>query len=411
MQKTSSAKFYDIHCHAMNLSHPNLIAFISRTKLHKYLFWNSVPLVNLLFSGILTKKLSSVMNLLSVMENDMGTMFRMMEEDIKPICDKEGRLVVGEYAYNSIVLTPLMMDFGIKDFRLVPAIHYRKPPRKPIVEQVLDLFNGIKDYGVQRENRLFEIYPFLGLNTNNYSMTAGETGTTLPDLLNKYFGGFEKSGSSERPQKIADAIGRFDGNIDNLGVYAFAGIKLYPPLGFDPWPDKNPIAFEKVNYLYAFCSEKGIPIATHCSDGGFITHPKAEEYASPERWRKALERHPELKVNFAHLGKQEKFFSIKDWRDTVLGFMAEYPNVYADFSYCAFDAAFYRTLRKLLDSHKQTDKIRNRLLFGSDFMINLLSTDSYGRYVKVFKDTGGLTGKEKNLFCSLNPERFIFGSD
>lgn len=38
---------------------------------------------------------------------------------------------------------PLMMDFGYKGMDSYPGIHYRDLPKKPIVDQVIGLFNDI----------------------------------------------------------------------------------------------------------------------------------------------------------------------------------------------------------------------------------------------------------------------------
>jgi hypothetical protein len=88
---------------------------------------------------------NKIKNLLSVMENDLGTILLMMErfllEDER--LWENGRLSIGGNLYSKIVLTPLLMDFGYKG-RTDPGIYYNLPSQKPIAEQVCDLFNGIK---------------------------------------------------------------------------------------------------------------------------------------------------------------------------------------------------------------------------------------------------------------------------
>ena len=66
------------------------------------------------------------------------------------------------------------MDYGYKNMEQ-KDIFYNRPPRKPIREQVIDVFNGIKTYCENelvlkgdrleyspdvKDNKLFEIYPF-----------------------------------------------------------------------------------------------------------------------------------------------------------------------------------------------------------------------------------------------------------
>jgi len=50
----------------------------------------------------------------------------------------------------------------------------------------------------------------------------------------------------------------------------------------------------------------------------------------------------------------------------------------------------------------------DRILSGSDFPINLLDVDSYNEYLQGFGCTPHLTDGDKNLFCSVNSERFLF---
>ena len=88
--------------------------------------------------------------------------------------------------------------------------------------------------------------------------------------------------------------------------------------------------------------------------------------------------------------------------------------MYADSSYNGTRADYYTGLRQLLDDHAgrpaDLEKLRSRILFGSDFMINLLATESYKRYVEQFLGTGKLYEEEKSAFCSTNPEGFLFGT-
>ena len=422
-------RFYDIHCHAMNLSHPNFSALLKRINRLKFLFMLLylhllVPLSpkfrKLLFQGSL--------NLLSLMENDIASFFLITEYFLRKDfwSEKDGalRLHGGIGTYHRLVLTPLIMDFGYKQMErnVSDPAFYNIAARKPIAEQVIDVFNGIRGYMetelvrapqsggtryavVPRKTAaLFEIYPFLGLNTANYSLDE------VNELLQKYFGNYRGT----RPS-LFSRMGRFDGNIDEGAdrSHYFAGIKLYPPLGFDPWPDEPDAgkdAMEKVNLLYRFCERKKIPITVHCSDNGFqaIGKPPLQKYTSPERWDEILRQY-NLKINFAHLGKKYAllFFPEWDWEKKILDYIARYDGVYADFANCPGDW-YYGHLKTLIDESPDREKLRSRLLFGSDFPINLLDVDSYNEYLQGFGGTPHLTDSDKELFCSVNPERFLF---
>ncbi len=144
-------------------------------------------------------------------------------------------------------------------------------------------------------------------------------------------------------------MGTFDGDITKVGSNVFAGIKLYPPLGFDPWPKDEPNEMKKVKYLYALCQDKQIPITAHCNDGGFALDKQSREYSNPDRWRQVLGAFRLLKLNLAHLGNQWKWLKVlprHGWRDTVIELVCTFNNVYTDISCLAFDDDFYVELNR-----------------------------------------------------------------
>ena len=407
-------KFYDIHMHAMNLSHPYLLAFIRRLNIHQVLVFNAIlgPLASLLL-GMNLKKIN---NLLAVMENDIGSFFLLVEDYLKGKGETKspllsyGRLHIGGNVYSKIVLTPLMIDFGYKNIKDNPDIYYNKPSRKPIVEQVIDVFNGIKKYriisdNINRHYGIFEIYPFLGLNTSNYGLRR------IKKMLDKYFRGYQRS-----QVQLTKKMGEFDGDIDHLGHYSFAGIKVYPPLGFDPWPD-NENERKKVRYLYTFCCNNSIPITAHGSEGGFVVVPKKElkNFTAISKWESVLKvkDYSRLKLNLAHFPAQERVQGKSSQSERLRGMLnlvLNHENVYVDFANSAVSDKYYASLKKLIEElpGKQRAKVKTRVLFGSDFPINLLSIDSYNRYLNIFSRTRSFTDKDKDAFCRINPERFLF---
>lgn len=405
--------FYDIHCHAMNLSHPNIYAMVKR-KWTLALLMSPLALPAQIF---FKEKVKRASNLLSVMENDVTDFFLIMEYFLK----KSGQeLRIGNTAFNKIVLTPLLMDFGCKDMK--NDTFYNLAPQKPIAEQVVDVFNGIKDYcryklvvkngGLgydddKKEKKLFEIYPFLGINTKNYELQDVDA------LFDKYFKEYKHD-----QQSLYDRMGTFEGDIDDMKSNYFAGVKVYPPLGFDPWPVSNTEELDKVKCLYRHCCEKNVPITTHCSDGGFSIVDAAKEFTSPAKWRTVLSKKEfgGLRLNFAHFGRQgNKWYGAgnRDWENMIIELiLSGGKNVYVDFSYRGCEDGYYNDLKELIDKRAGKDRelLKQRILFGSDFMINLLDSDSYNEYLTAFLGKGNPLGEEDRVrFCSANPEKFLFG--
>ena len=500
--------FYDSHCHMMNLSHPNLTAIIKRTfndlkrnQLKRYILYFKVSLVViflvipvsviallvteqydfikwsfyfvsaimlLFFVFLMVKffnpesrektvsqmmdkikeKLSNVMNLLAIMETDIGDCLIQMEEDLRDSFSLNSGLIMNgdgeKNEYEKIVLTPLIMDFGLKEYgeekasfepRLGPIAlnekikskHPYKVRWKPIVAQVEDLCIGIRDYYVHRDKYieghpqpLFQIIPFMGINTQNYSMKdhseGGGVSMKLEDILEDNFGEFKNDLTPHQRRKSIDAIEweKFNGNIESIGSHYFLGIKVYPPLGFDPWPEAG-FEREKVCYLYQFCINNNIPITAHCSPGGFLVKKAYKEFSSPYKWESVLKKYSKLRLNLAHFGGVER----SEWRKKIADMILEvdpkngqyiYSNFYTDISYQGVDEKSYDKLKRFLDGYDRMSRRRlvERIIFGTDFMINLQDINAYSAYLDYFFKTGTLTLEEKDMLCNKNAERFLF---
>jgi predicted TIM-barrel fold metal-dependent hydrolase len=413
-------KFYDIHYHLFDLSHPNLLAFllrddlISKDSVKKILrklpfFANLVPIgAAQFFPGKIAGRIKDYLqndaenfrNLLAVMENAIEYHFLYTEYYLL----KE-QLYFGKSAamrYNKIVICPLLMDFGYKNLNNNDCF-YNLPPSKPIAKQVLDCLSAIRFYytyeliphpdkagrlkivpsGRKKEERLFEIYPFLGINTQNYDLTE------IQALFEKYFNGYENDDQpAERQEKLFNKMGTVKVDLEDLIFrvkeqedpeyysYIFAGIKLYPPMDFNPWPEENQVELGKVKFLYSECIRKKLPITVHCSDGGFVTSPDAILFTDPSKiWQKVLNNpdYNKLKINFAHLGSQSG--DKTDWQKSILDAIETNKNVFTDCSCITPQTRDYEKISKLF-----TNNTENNILFGTDFVINLLWSGSYNEY-------------------------------
>ena len=51
----------------------------------------------------------------------------------------------------------------------------------------------------------------------------------------------------------------------------------------------------------------------------------------------------------------------------------------------------------------------SNILFGSDYVINLIWSGSYNEYLYNFIQTSCLDDRQKELMCEINPMRFLFG--
>ena len=448
-------KFYDIHAHAFNLSHPNLSAFLIREDLIDSLIDENFTFgvrLKLFGAGFVTKNFikktinnaltsgspslkEQLNNTLAFYEIPLEYQFLVLDHFLQSgspeVFNENHQIMIGEKAYNKIVLCPLVIDFGYKG---IPkneknGVFYNLTPKRPIVNQIgdllyairtyyrfnlvidsaskkMDLSKEIPDFETNKHKKLFEIYPFMGLDTRNYTLEQ------VKDMLDKYFKNFTKEESAEaRRNRLFEKMGKLDSNMyvtmPDYYTDIFAGIKLYPQLGFDPYPtnaQEGTEALDKVKYLYEFCIERRIPIVTHCSDGGY----KVGDYdplTSPEgKWKKVLEAYPELTVDFAHFGNQKSKKTV--WQNAIINLTETYPNVYTDISCNDATPSYYNELEKLFNG--KNPSLHEKVLYGSDFSINLLVTKikSYNEYLKPFLDA---KLSYKHDLCEFNPKKFLFG--
>jgi len=96
------------------------------------------------------------------------------------------------------------------------------------------------------------------------------------------------------------------------------------------------------------------------------------------------------------------------WRKTIVDTIKNHENVYTDFLCNTHGDEYYEKLNKTLTGNSD-QKLDDRVLFGSDFMINLIWLKSYNEYLKVFFGTTHLNDDMKFKFTNINSERFLFG--
>lgn len=253
----------------------------------------------------------------------------------------------------------------------------------------------------------------------------------------------------EFPQIVYPFLGvdpRREGIYEMVKIYfesvenPFTGIKLYAPNGFSPMDPR-------LMYIYEYCQSKNIPITAHCSYGGFATldnelevhgyfydgEPKridgiiqlkvpafksgwVEDRAytinHPKLWDMVMQNYPSLKLNLAHFGvrakaqSEEKMF---EWTGYIIDMMRKYKNLYTDLSCFTSKYELELVKNKFLDQKlSDTESVVERVMYGSDFFLNLFFIDTIESYYKNFFSENVFTRDELNKFCINNPKKFLF---
>jgi predicted TIM-barrel fold metal-dependent hydrolase len=212
---------------------------------------------------------------------------------------------------------------------------------------------------------------------------------------------------------------------DALSLRGFAGVKLYPPMGFRPWdnaaitdgfgPNAARLApglhgselDDVLAEVYRFCLQNDVPILAHCSNSQ-TSFEGAGERAAPQYWEQLLSTagYANLRVNLGHFGsfwcedtnrtrgsdEDARCQAAKAWPAYILGMLSpdssgrqKYPNLYFDIADIGDLAREpYRTqLLTYLDAHLPTDAqarsmLLSRLLYGTDWMFLVMDQDVAG---------------------------------
>lgn len=163
----------------------------------------------------------------------------------------------------------------------------------------------------------------------------------------------------------------------------FKGIKLYPRLGYAP--DDSRL----IEHVYPKAQRLGLPVMSHCSRGGVqgrhLPDLHADRFTEPSAFIPVLKAFPDLRVCLAHFGGHRDWTAYvnpeaptpyadeytRNWQVMIRRMITggEFPNLWTDISYTLFDfEEFIPFLRLfLLAEDDNAEKLRKRVLFGSDY--------------------------------------------
>jgi predicted TIM-barrel fold metal-dependent hydrolase len=206
----------------------------------------------------------------------------------------------------------------------------------------------------------------------------------------------------------------------------FAGLKLYPSLGYYPF-DK------RLDLVFSYAEQYGIPVTTHCARGGIYykwdirdrvhpitgkVYPKSKNkyftdiYTDPTNYHYLLHKFPELKINLAHFGGYDEWQKYLEntiidqdgetnWFTTIRELITSYPNVYTDVSYTLFNKELIPLLKVVLED----SIIKNKVLFGSDFYMTEIEESEREFCINLRASLGE---QQFKLIAEENPEIFLY---
>lgn len=208
--------------------------------------------------------------------------------------------------------------------------------------------------------------------------------------------------------------------------WGFRGVKVYPPLGYFPYD-------ERMYPVYAYCQTNNLPIVTHCSPfnpvhfkgrkkelrnllelsrdkidtRGMNRKVMCSKFTHPLNWEYVMQDFPQLKICLGHFGSSHYWKEFLDnpdgpdnWFLIIKDMLEKHPNLYSDISFTLNKKEYFPLLKVLL----QDQKLRNKILFGSDYY--MVETEATERRFSI--DLRAYLGEEDFMtIARSNPERFF----
>ncbi len=158
----------------------------------------------------------------------------------------------------------------------------------------------------------------------------------------------------------------------------FKGLKIYPRMGFAP---DHPVLMETV---YPEINKRKMPVMTHCSRRGVqgreVSDYIADRFTEPKAYRPVMRAFPDMRICLAHFGGQKDWHAYangeaprgnENWQVQIRDMIGsgQWPQLWTDISYTLFHFDDYIPFLRLflLDETEAGDRLRSRVLFGSDF--------------------------------------------
>lgn len=366
------------------------------------------------FSQILTRRLLKHSPLIGTVRRHIQWVLLLTQEDPNDVSEAYEttywkQLEQGDWGV--MLYTPAMMDMS--------HFYAGKGPKNSYPSQV----ESMKKLTLAKKGRM---HPFIAYNIETERLERANLAHT--DTLTPY------------TKMIQKAILE-DG---------FLGIKLYPAQGYRPienetiYQENHPRGrrpcfahplehltkreqtqaahhYDKIlEDLYTWCEDQDVPIVAHCqkssAGAGSFLYGQCYKHGDPDHWTKVLVKHPKLRLNLMHFGGSSNLAKRKQtsWAEKICKLMQGSSHVFADTGAHGITdnreerLAFFSQLSRL---NSKYPKLKNRLMFGSDWPMIARSVKEHNlyihRYISAYFNQLGRSVVDTKKFASQNALRFL----
>jgi predicted TIM-barrel fold metal-dependent hydrolase len=207
----------------------------------------------------------------------------------------------------------------------------------------------------------------------------------------------------------------------------FAGVKLYPPMGYRainnaeldgdatpfPTPDFGARLDKVMKAMFVRCASAGWPVMAHnnrsrASADAFL------DQGHPRHWGAALAKYPGLRVNLGHFGGMA-LDPEHNWSFEIARLTQEHPGAFMDIG--DFDEggksdrrAYLERLKAWCEANPKWN-LFDRLMYGSDYFMNSFPRGRHRSFAKEwiesFKKDGPAHSMALERFSGLNALEFL----
>ncbi len=439
-------KGIDCHCHIFNIVSVGLRAILQQIQDTTGMI-KAEPSGRMLktsLAGSIVAKLKKLAELIKLFSGDNEKILGMLDKHYN------GDYLVFPLMFDGDFLLDTATDEEIGDLRnTVTLIRQQLDDQKPKgLMQKTRAFIDPKSLSEKDLTRISGLLDQIDLQLD----VSGETGKKRLKA-GKYRDGFTVQYESmvairnnpEYRDKIFPFLG-VDPRRENIRDYltevgkgkTFAGIKVYPPNGFSP---ADPVLTDGEDSVFGYCCKNRIPVISHNSYGGFATpsmnidisgmllppgesrpvshtgpyafkikltdgysamvRERARLLNHPRIWQEVLEKHKGLILVLAHFGESSDPSLPDEWRNQIVLMMQKYPTLYTDIS-CISDETNLKKVKKIFDDNPA---ISGRILYGSDYFLDMFFNDSFNEY---YNRISGIFGKNAfHQISVVNPQNFM----
>lgn len=319
-------EFIDCHCHIFNIVDVPLYA-----TLNGQLNVNSINKLKASLGGAF----GLADNIVRRNEDFIRFFERSLPSSIKKFEKHLNNLVKDEES--EILITPLIMDFDCIENVEPNDLNFSN-----LELQTKRLQDTIRELDA-KECLKIKIYPFIGFDLRKLILSR--------DPFSKQFKNYKPHLTNKELNKNLEdfkTLWKKYSTQSELKNGDILGIKLYPPIGFNPYPDNEEI--KKIyRKFYQWCVKEDIPITVHCQKGSYSAAKNQDQinkFADPKNWLKLFENEStlqDLRINFAHFGGDDgvedmidgfsrKKIDKSSWTYTIIKLLKTYKNTYSDIS-------------------------------------------------------------------------------